>query len=232
VESRPVARRYRSGVGGMGDSLRCAARRSDDASQQMPLMRVYTYIVEHDLGFAPNPFHGVCSLACCKPNVRRHAVLGDYIIGTGTGPNKGRVVYWMRISEIITFDQYWADARFQRKRPVMRGSLLLRYGDNIYHHDPTGCYVQEDSFHSEPGGVLNAPNLTRDTATSDRVLLGRRFAYWGGDGPTVPAHFDEFVHRTQGHKCRFPAEKVAEFIDWLHGQPGRGCVGDPTDWPP
>lgn len=34
-------------------------------------MRVFSYIVSKDFGHAPNPFHGVCILACCKPAVRR-----------------------------------------------------------------------------------------------------------------------------------------------------------------
>jgi hypothetical protein len=197
-------------------------------------MRVYSYVVDHDLGFAPNPFHGVCTLAACKPKIRRYAEAGDYIIGTGSGPNGGlgRLVYWMRIDEIITFDQYWADARFRRKRPVMRGSLLLRYGDNVYHRDPlTRCFVQEDSFHSEPCGRLSPCNLKRDTGISDRVLLAREFAYWGAGGPAVPANFREFVHRTQGHKCRFPPQRAEAFAAWLEGLPHRGCLGDPTNWP-
>ena len=29
-------------------------------------MRIYAYVVTHDNGFAPNPFHGFCTLATCK----------------------------------------------------------------------------------------------------------------------------------------------------------------------
>src|SRR4051812_22922546 len=136
-------------------------------------MRVYSYVIDHDLGFAPNPFHGLCTLAACKPKIRQYAQVGDYVVGTGSRPNDrlGRVTYWMRIDEIIDFDRYWSDPRFRRKRPVMRGSLMLRYGDNVYHRDPdTGRFIQEDSFHSEPAGQLSAPNLCRDTGTTDRVL--------------------------------------------------------------
>jgi len=196
-------------------------------------MRVYSYVIDHDLGFAPNPFHGICTLAACKPKIRQYAEVGDYIVGTGSRPNcgLGRLTYWMRIDEIIDFDRYWSDPRFRRKRPVMRGSLMLRYGDNAYHRDPnTGCFIQEDSFHSEPAGQVSASNLRRDTGTTDRVLLAREFAYWGAEGPAVPADFPEFVHRTQGHKCCFPSERAEAFAAWLREQPARGCVGDPTNW--
>ena len=36
-------------------------------------MTLFSYVIEHDLGFAPNPFHGVCTLACCKPQIRKIA---------------------------------------------------------------------------------------------------------------------------------------------------------------
>jgi Nucleotide modification associated domain 2 len=77
-------------------------------------MRVYSYVIDHDLGFAPNPFHGICTLAACKPKIRQYAEVGDYIVGTGSRPNGGlgRLIYWMRIDEIIDFDRYWSDPRF------------------------------------------------------------------------------------------------------------------------
>lgn len=32
---------------------------------------LFSYVVETDSGFAPNPFFGVCTLARCKPSIRR-----------------------------------------------------------------------------------------------------------------------------------------------------------------
>lgn len=111
-------------------------------------MSLFSYIIEHDLGFAPNPFHGACTLACCKPRIRKKAAVGDYILGTGAvKPNlRGHICYWMRVDEILTFDQYWADYRFRRKKPVMSGTTFLRYGDNIYHRDTSGTFRQEIPF--------------------------------------------------------------------------------------
>ena len=34
-------------------------------------MIVYEYVMTSDSGFAPNPFHGACTLACCKPKIRK-----------------------------------------------------------------------------------------------------------------------------------------------------------------
>jgi hypothetical protein len=152
-------------------------------------MRLHSYVVEHDKGFAPNPFHGVCTLAACKPRIRKYANEGEYVIGTGTKKRnlEGRLVYIMKISEIISFDEYWNDRRFFRKKALMNGSMVQRHGDNIYHRDVvTRQWIQEDSFHSQKGGVLDADNLHLDTGSTDRVLIGHWFVYWGGDGPLIP----------------------------------------------
>lgn len=34
-------------------------------------MKIFTYIMTDDRGFAPNPYFGLCTLACCKPKIRR-----------------------------------------------------------------------------------------------------------------------------------------------------------------
>src|SRR5947209_14513965 len=80
-------------------------------------MPLHSYVVEHDKGFAPNPFHGVCTLACCKPKIRKYAVRGEYVIGTGTKKRglQGRLTYVMQIKDINTFDKYWGDRSFARK---------------------------------------------------------------------------------------------------------------------
>ena len=47
-------------------------------------MTIYSYVVARDYGFAPNPFYGCCTLATCKPIIRRMAQVGDWVIGTGS----------------------------------------------------------------------------------------------------------------------------------------------------
>ena len=39
-------------------------------------MTLYSYIVAYDGGSAPNPFHEFCTLAICKPGMRRTAEKG------------------------------------------------------------------------------------------------------------------------------------------------------------
>lgn len=196
-------------------------------------MTVFSYVIEHDLGFAPNPFHGACTLACCKPVIRKSAKVGDYILGTGAvGPNlEGYLTYWMRVDEILTFDQYWKDKRFRRKKPHMSAlGTYLRYGDNIYHRDGSKTFKQEDSFHSMEDGSVSLGDLHRDTGTTDKVLVGHEFAYWGRSGIKVPDHLAFLLKKGPGHRCRFTNEQVAAVVAWLGTLPKRGYIGEPAHW--
>jgi hypothetical protein len=195
-------------------------------------MNVFFYVVEHDLGFAPNPFHGVCSLGCCKPDIRKIADVGDYVLGTGAVKPKlrGHLTYWMKVDEVLTFDQYWEDPRFRRKKPVMQGTTYLRYGDNIYHRNGGDTFQQEDSFHSNEDGNVSPGDLKRDTAKTDKVLLGRTFAFWGRSGIPIPSDIAGFLKTGPGHRYKFTEPQKQEIIVWLEGMPARGYIDEPAHW--
>lgn len=175
---------------------------------------------------------GVCTLANCKPQIRKAANVGDLVIGTGSADihADGHLVYWMRVAEIITFDEYWEAPRFSRKKPVMNGSLMQRYGDNIYYSGADGTYQQLDSFHSEENGSLSVPNRTRDTETTSRVLIGGEFAYYGKAALPIPQPLRFVVKAGPGHKCRFADLERASVESWLATLPERGYVGEPGRW--
>lgn len=97
-------------------------------------MNLRTYVVARDYGFASNPFHGYCTPATCKPRIRSYANIDDWIVGTGAKTNYGLVgylIYAMKVDEVMDFDSYWSDPRFQVKKPVLNGSLKQIYGGNI-----------------------------------------------------------------------------------------------------
>lgn len=200
-------------------------------------MRLYSYIVARDFGFAPNPFFGMCTLATCKPDIRRKALVEDWIVGTGAKPNglNGHIVYAFQVSEILTYEQYWADKRFRKKRPYLRGSLKQAYGDNIYHRDSkTGQWRQADSHHSFADGSPNPANVTRDTKAT-QVLVGVEFYYWGRSGPKIPERLRnwggvDICKNGPSHKCNFPTSLVNEFVRWVRRQGESGYLGDPAEF--
>ncbi len=199
-------------------------------------MRLYSYIVARDFAFAPNPFYGFCTLATCKPDIRRTAQVGDWVIGTGSKRKglDGRLIYAMQVTETMTFEEYWVDPRFESKRPNLQGSKKRAFGDNIYHRRRDCSWVQENSHHSLRDGSPNPTNVNHDTRVN-RVLVSGRFTYWGGEGPEIPARFrdlngiDVCLGR-QGHMCNFPEDLVMEFVTWLEGLGTRGYAGRPQDW--
>jgi hypothetical protein len=44
-------------------------------------MTLFSYVVRWDHGFAPNPFHGACTLATCKAEIRKKAKVARLAIG-------------------------------------------------------------------------------------------------------------------------------------------------------
>lgn len=67
-------------------------------------MKLYSYCLRWDDGAAPNPFWGVCTLAICKPAIRRTAKVGDWVVGLGSanspiGNISDSVVYAMRVTD-------------------------------------------------------------------------------------------------------------------------------------
>lgn len=149
---------------------------------------LFTYAVTRDVGFAPNPFHGICTLATCKPAIRKAAIVGDWIMGIGGSkltPIKRHCIYLMRVSEKLTFQEYWNDSRFNSKKPLRNGSMVQVLGDNIYHKDAEGNWLQEDSHHSNSDGTLNQINLKQDTTHCEHVLISDFFIYFGREATQV-----------------------------------------------
>ncbi|GAA4738086.1 hypothetical protein GCM10025783_05760 [Amnibacterium soli] len=199
-------------------------------------MTLYSYVVRYDIGFAPNPFRGLCSVATCKPVIRAHAAIGDWVLGVGSAEHdlRGRLVYAMRVEETVSYDQYWSDSRFRDRRPSLGGSRMQAFGDNIYHRDPvTGAWVQENGRHSLPDGRPNTDHIERDTR-SDRVLLSQEFVYFGGDGPVIPAGLRsgdrDFLKNPRGHAVVRDPAHIDAIVEWVQTL-GSGRLGRPADWP-
>jgi hypothetical protein len=205
-------------------------------------MKMYSYVVRYDSGFAPNPFYGYCTLATCKPPIRKSAEIGDWLIGCGSADRSvqrgGYLVYAMRITETLTFDEYNADLRFAQKQPFRSGSRKQSCGDNIYKRNTsTDLWVQRDSFHSLNNGAPNPEHIAKDTKVN-RVLVSEDFVYFGGYGPSFPdalRNFDGFDVCKIGIGCkRFDHQPlILTFIEWIRSMAASGYSGyqfAPFEW--
>jgi len=189
--------------------------------------RVFSYVVAYDSGFAPNPFKGLLTLACCKPKIRRTAGVGDIVVGLSSRCE--RVVYAAKVAEVIGFEEYWKDPRYEDRRPRMDSPRRVdRRGDNIYEPIPGG-YRQLHSNHSHRDGTEN-PGQKQTDLQGQNVLVCEKFTYWGGAGPDLSEEL-EFLTIGRNHRCRFSEEEVETVTRWFATLPG-GVFGAPGLWKP
>ncbi len=190
------------------------------------MTKVYSYIVANDAGFAPNPFHGICTLACCKPDIRRAARPGDIVVGMSKRAES--IVYAMAVERVLTFDAYWEEGACAAKRPDMSSARIVdRCGDNIYQPTAIGAFRQLHSLHSRPNGDEKLSEKNRDLGGL-HALLSRTFAYFGEGGPPLPPDLS-FLKVGRGHRCRFTPEQIARVTTWFAKLPS-GVRGRPAKW--
>jgi hypothetical protein len=199
-------------------------------------MKCYSYVVARDYGFAPNPFYGYCTLATCKPWIRKAAPKGDWVIGCGSAKHKasGFLVYAMQVDEKLHFNDYWKRKEFRSKRPTMNGSLKQMYGDNIYHFDHSQeRWVQADSHHSNEDGGENEYNKKRDLK-SEYVLVSSRFWYFGGNPVVIPKRFMQqgfnLCCTRIGYLAISDENLISKFVSWLETEAEPGYHADPLQF--
>lgn len=191
-------------------------------------MRLFSYIVTHDTGFSPNPFWGYCTLACCKPAIRRTAQIGDWVVGLSPKATGNRIVFAMEVDEILDYASYFRDRRFENKIPdYSRGEVVWKAGDNIYKPLTNNAFQQLQSMHSD--GVNENPETKAHDLGGVNVLIAKNFYYFGGSGPKLPPHLDE-LKVGRGHKCRFSEKTIADFLEYISSFT-HGVNAPPTKWP-
>ncbi|MFX0139393.1 MAG: hypothetical protein ACFFDN_37480 [Candidatus Hodarchaeota archaeon] len=191
-------------------------------------MKLYSYIVTHDTGFSPNPFWGYCTLADCKPAIRRTASVGDWIVGLSPKARGNRLVYAMKVDEILTYEKYFRDRRFTNKIPAYnKGNVVNKCGDNIYRPLRNGGFKQLQSMHS------NGKNENLETKSRDlwgkNVLISETFYYFGQKALGLPKKF-EALKVGRAHKCKFSPEIISDFIAFIRRR-NAGINAPPTNWP-
>lgn len=196
-------------------------------------MKCYSYKIEHDYGLAPNPFHGYCTLAVCKSQIRknRNLEIGDWIVGMGSKAlkNDKTLIFAMCLEEKLTFNEYWNDERFVNKKPVINGSLVQMYGDNFYHQE-NGEWIQENSAHSLKNGKINIKHCNRDIS-GQYVLISKFFYYFGNNPIKIPNEYSD-IYPSRGMQYLKNENIKNEFIYWLININTKniGIHGDPISW--
>lgn len=199
-------------------------------------VKYFSYRLDHDYGFAPNPFYGYCTLANCMPKIRSNPNLeiGDWIIGLGSKKlgNEQHLIYLMKVQEKLSFQEYWIDPRFQIKKPKDNGSLTNIHGDNIYSwNEAQAKWNQMDSIHSNPDGSPHPGHIDKDTG-GRYVLVADHFYYFGDAHFQIPEPYLKVCGNNPRGFFRqgIPLEVGAAFVDWIESHYQPGIHGDPINW--
>lgn len=179
-------------------------------------MKLYSYVVQHDYGHAPNPYFGVCTLAWCmfrdcptKPrNITELACVGDWVVGTGgLDPRKsaghGKLIYAMKVEKKLTLGQYWSAPEFKEKKRFKGGNYAQRRGDNI---KPKSAFEENERF----------------------ALLSRKeFYYFGKEAIEIPLKFLSIQKIGPRYKVKFEERFVEDFLACLRKKYKPGKHGEP-----
>ena len=201
-------------------------------------MRLFSYKMTHDTGFAPNPFGCTLTLATCKPKIRLHKDKGDWIAGftskglTGDKVGSERLIYLMRVAEKLLIRDYFSGPRFQDKIPDMCAKgPQAKAGDNIYRPLRPGAVVKAD-FEQLPNANHRGKAHQKRDVSGQYVLIADEFYYFGGSALEVPDDYRPTVPEGQsGHGRKTPPSQAQRFIDYVRGEYQPGHHGAPHRWP-
>jgi hypothetical protein len=212
-------------------------------------IRLFSYKLTNDSGFAPNPFWGFLTLATCKPQIRLRKKEGDWIAGFTSGElcqhavGRERLIYLMRVKEKMPIARYFRDARFARKIPKpMSTRAIERVGDNIY--EPRREPATAPSDFRQLKNEHHFDDMNRrcagvgESQVTDlsglNVLIAQRYAYFGSQALYIPDGLRPEVPRGQSaHGVRTADNARAQaFIEYVFARAGRKCViAQPLKWP-
>lgn len=182
-----------------------------------------SYVMTSDTGFAPNVTGGYCTLATCKPRIRRNADVGEWVLGTPSkSEGQEQLTYLTRVDDAMSYDEYYRDGRFEMKKPKNDPD-----GDNIYYEEE-GLIVQDENA----GYHTDQENRKRDLK-ANRVLIGETFWYFGGDGPPIPESLRHGAIRGYKSDSRRLHEKndrdiLSELVEWCSLRFDPGVRGRPA----
>lgn len=195
--------------------------------------KIYSYILRFDDGAAPNPYWGTCTLAICKPAIRRTAQIGDWVLGTGSVNSRcndgvkrnfsQHLVYAMKVTDKMTLAHYndYCQQELTTKIPVPgHDDWRLRMGDCIYFD------AGNIDLELRPFSIHDIYQRPRDQRGVN-VLLSNDFYYFGEKAEPIPGHLLCLIKKNQGHLKIDDAGLLSQFEEWirtfeqnkLHGEP-------------
>jgi hypothetical protein len=199
-------------------------------------IRLFSYKLTNDSGFAPNPFGGIMTLATCKPKIRKHKQPGDWLAGFTSGQlnsdavGSERLIYLMQITDKILISEYWNSPQYEYKKPLPDSDRKRKFGDNIYKPLRKNSVLPED-FKQIANISHQADSMERDLS-GRYVLISKKFWYFGCNPLVLPADVRPEIpsgQSAQGSMTHDPA-RAKNFIEFIESNYKKGIHNNPTGW--
>lgn len=200
-------------------------------------VRIFSYKMTDDTGFAPNPFKGFMTLATCKPYIRKTKKKGDWIAGfTSVTLNKDKVgeerlIFLMEVTENpVKYSDYWDLKEYQVKKANMNSKNVEdKTGDNIYKpisNSTTGFKQIGTKFHNEV-------EIIENDLFGENVLISQNFYYFGSKPVHIPKKFRPNVPKGSTPYGVITDENGNgnEFIKYIQLNFKKGIINMPHIWP-
>lgn len=202
-------------------------------------MNLYTYRLTVDSGDAPNPYGNICSLAICKPSIRRCCKVNDWIVGLvsqtlinktkGNQTEVNNILYAMRVTQKLTFEEYdiLCKEKFKNKLPKIdkKGDCLYyKENDNYKQNDN---YKENDNYKQRKNYAHNLQNMKTDLG-GKFVILSDDFYYFGKNSIKIPKHLEPIIIKQQGHQKDKNKNYISDFITFIRKQK-QGINGTPYE---
>ena len=158
------------------------------------MYKIRAYKMTHATGFAPNPFDGYLTLACCKPMIRKKGIVnvGDWIVGIGSktmeANAKGdkrtydnKIIYAMKVCCLIPWTEYYQKCKELKLLTKIHESgeeIFDIYGDCIYKWKETTenlsftSKYEQDEFIKYVTNFDFTPNIFHGTKQATHDLGG------------------------------------------------------------
>ncbi|MDC2824452.1 hypothetical protein PHA51_00175 [Rodentibacter pneumotropicus] len=176
---------------------------------------LYSYIVSYDYGNAPNPDFHICTLAICKPVIRRCAKVGDIILGLSPKRMGNHIVYCMVIDEIVEWKDYYQRCKNSTDLSNRIPTDKNHNGDCIWLYQENGEYdwLESKSEHTREDDEY------RDLYSGKRVLIGRKYWYFGSNSPAYCIQLpNSHLLVGRGHRKITEQQVIDEFILFFNEQ--------------
>ncbi|NDD27762.1 MAG: hypothetical protein EB084_05780 [Proteobacteria bacterium] len=165
-------------------------------------MRGFFYIINaidenYELtGTAPDVSAGLITLGTEKPQIRAKVEPGDYVIGISRSfPNQPRrVIYGMRVGEIISFKEAWERGQTDPTFAAHRGGTANPAGEQRAMHAEEGPIIGGDIHvrfgkkgYEHISRAVHAFTWRKDLeGERDRYVVGDSTSrFWGAKGPVI-----------------------------------------------